>query len=161
MISVHVRRLMSLVITGLVSVVAITATACAREPMVPGSPAAPSTSLDGVSLRPGVGDTIRIPVGAVAASADGSLLVTFDRVDSDSRCPIDVVCVWAGDAELVIGISPPDGRWSWSTLHTHLEPRTLHTASHTITLHHLEPANQATMPTDPGEYVAVMTVGRR
>ena len=30
----------------------------------------------------------------------GDLRLTFRSVEGDSRCPIDAVCVWAGDGEI-------------------------------------------------------------
>lgn len=35
------------------------------------------------------------------------LRVEFERVASDSRCPVDVQCVWEGDAVVVVALSQP------------------------------------------------------
>jgi hypothetical protein len=40
-----------------------------------------------------------------ASTSYGSLKVTFVRVTADSRCPGDVMCVQAGDAQVAIEIS--------------------------------------------------------
>ncbi len=137
----------------------VTFSSCASEPIDPGAMIdRPSTSLEDARHRPALGDTVRIPIGETAASTDGTLLVAFGRVNADSRCPIDVVCVWSGDAEAVIGTAPVGGRWSWSVLHTDLEPQSIVAFSHTVTLLYLEPANQVARPLDPADYVAVMTI---
>ena len=50
--------------------------------------------------------------------ADGDLTVTFESVVEDSRCPIGVSCIWAGDAQVRLRIaskSTPPGSY---TLHT-------------------------------------------
>jgi hypothetical protein len=51
------------------------------------------------------GATFSLPVGATAAVSGNSARITFNRVTSDSRCPIDVVCVWAGDAPIELTIA--------------------------------------------------------
>ena len=40
-----------------------------------------------------------------SAVVPGGLKVTFDRVVSDSRCPIDAICVWAGEAVIALKLS--------------------------------------------------------
>src|SRR5688572_19865943 len=54
------------------------------------------------------GEPFWVPVGRVAISADASTVVHFVRVISDSRCPGgDIVCVWAGEAKLELGVAVP------------------------------------------------------
>jgi len=49
---------------------------------------------------------IRIDAGDTAISND--INITFLEVLEDSRCPKDVVCVWAGQAKVKVLISGPD-----------------------------------------------------
>lgn len=75
--------------------IAMTA-ACATDPVPAKAPAA--------------GQRISLLPGQSARLADGSQL-HFSGVVSDSRCPLDVQCIWAGDAELAlqwrrVGASP-------------------------------------------------------
>jgi hypothetical protein len=61
--------------------------------------------------------------GTSARIARARVTVAFDRVMSDSRCPRDVVCVWAGNAAVGLRIETDSGStWSGS-LNTHVEPR--------------------------------------
>lgn len=55
------------------------------------------------------GSAILLGIGEAAHLADGSRL-TYLRLENDSRCPPDVQCVWAGDAEIVLRWQPPSGR---------------------------------------------------
>src|SRR5690349_9135119 len=49
-----------------------------------------------------VGRAFEMKIGESFAIND--LKLTFRNVDADSRCPIDAVCVWAGDAEVALKI---------------------------------------------------------
>ncbi|MDZ4679503.1 MAG: hypothetical protein SH848_04470 [Saprospiraceae bacterium] len=46
------------------------------------------------------GDTLQFTYGQTITLLPGNLEVRFDSVTQDSRCPLDVVCVWAGMAEV-------------------------------------------------------------
>jgi hypothetical protein len=48
----------------------------------------------------------------------GGLRVTFTRVENDSRCPVDVVCVWEGDALVKLELSAPPQDAETRELHT-------------------------------------------
>jgi len=51
------------------------------------------------------GSTFDLPVGKTAVVAGTTTRITFNQVTDDSRCPIDAVCVWAGDARIRLTIS--------------------------------------------------------
>ena len=51
-------------------------------------------------------ESFKLRVGQTAAITGTNVRVKFDRVVADSRCPIDVQCVWAGSASIVFD-SPP------------------------------------------------------
>ena len=61
--------------------------------------------------------TVTLGVGERATLMDGSQL-TYLRLVNDSRCPPDVRCVWAGDAEIRLRWQPEDGSGSELSLHT-------------------------------------------
>jgi hypothetical protein len=44
-----------------------------------------------------------------SAAVEGGLKVTFERVPSDSRCPMDALCIRAGEALVALTVSQ-DGR---------------------------------------------------
>ena len=55
---------------------------------------------------------------ASGALLDTGLTITFETVVEDSRCPIGVTCVWAGDAVVRIRIDGPKIEARVYTLHT-------------------------------------------
>ena len=105
------------------------------------------------------GDTFRLRPGE-SATIDGTVLVAFRGIRQDSRCPVDVNCVWAGDAEAAIGVAAEGGPWEWSSLHTGLEPRTLHSHGYGITLVDVEPATRSTTRIPPENYIVVLSAVR-
>jgi hypothetical protein len=56
-----------------------------------------------IAAEPGV--VFSLPVGKTAVINGSGTRIRFDEVRNDSRCPADVTCVWAGDAEVVVTIS--------------------------------------------------------
>lgn len=86
---------------------------CASATQTPGADAgSPAPTEAGIPL------TLTLGLGELAALADGSRL-TYLRLVNDSRCPPDVQCVWAGDAEIRLRWQPArGGSASEASLHT-------------------------------------------
>jgi hypothetical protein len=116
----------------------------------------------------GPSEPIVVPVGRSFELAPGQealvdgLSVSFQRVSADSRCPIDVVCVWEGDAAVALllraGSPPGESR----ELHTSGQmggPATSY-AGYTVRLENLQPANRASEPIRPYDYRATLIVER-
>lgn len=51
------------------------------------------------------GAEFSLPVGRTAELSGSGVRITFNRVTNDSRCPIDVTCVWAGDARIELAVA--------------------------------------------------------
>ena len=51
-----------------------------------------------------VGREFKVRAGQVVTLDGGGLRLRFARVASDSRCPEDVNCVWAGNAEVLVEV---------------------------------------------------------
>lgn len=95
-----------------------------------------------------------------SAVVPGGLKVTFDRVVSDSRCPLDAICVWAGEAVLALklarGAEAPVERElradSASPEISHLEYR--------IKAIRIAPYPRSNQKTPSEEFVATLSVSR-
>ena len=74
--------------------------------------------------------------GETASAGRGMLLVTFLAVGDDSRCPADVVCVWAGDAEMHFRLASEKSEAAAmiDTLHTTLQPQAVSYLGYTVTV---------------------------
>ena len=91
--------------------------------------------------------------------AGARLGLGFDGVLTDSRCPIDAVCVWMGDAVALIELAAP-GVSTRFELHTSQEPRSAASNSVTVTLLELAPAPKASEPIRPASYAVRLRVER-
>lgn len=75
----------------------------------------------------------------------------FDGVASDSRCPIDAICVWAGNGEVKISVTEQRRKNNF-TLNTLLEPRKFTFDDFTVELKTLNPLPRSGRQIKPGEY---------
>jgi len=109
----------------------------------------------------------KVPLGreftlAVGQSAvvDDAVRLTLKGVSEDSRCPVDVTCVWEGDAKVSVEVLTPTPR-AEHELHTSArEDREAKHGAYRITLVKLEPAPRSTAPTSAADYRATLLVVR-
>ena len=122
-----------------------------------------STSTD-VTARTPTSQTTTQEVGRAFAMKIGEsvmindLRLTFRGVEGDSRCPVGVQCVWAGDAEIALKIEQ-GSKAAVAALHTTLEPKKTEWNGYTISLVSLAPQRAANAP-DPADYRAEIVVTR-
>lgn len=64
------------------------------------------------SIQPAVvvepGASFALAPGQTATIRGTDTRITFSLVREDSRCPVDVTCVWEGDAKIEIVVTPSD-----------------------------------------------------
>lgn len=106
-------------------------------------PSAPSSPAEGELLLR-IGQEARVP-GTIVR-------VAFLAVRDDSRCPIDVTCVWAGDAHVVLALALGTGPSSDHVLHWNPEagPGSVTLGTYRVSLVSLDPLPRAgePLPTD-------------
>ena len=121
---------------------AVAASSCRSSPtaaLAPGS----------VTLAPGESYT---PAGSTSA-------FRFLRVVQESRCPVDVVCITAGNAMIEMStVIPAPGFGGHWYLNTNTEPRTFTFGAYVLRLEDLLPKPRSTTPTDSSTYRAVISV---
>jgi hypothetical protein len=88
--------------------------ACAAPPVAAPRRAGAKTVAAGTPFTLAIGDRAEVVSPKVTAE--------FKAVETDSRCPQDVTCVWAGDAVAVIEVGAGERRETLR-LHTSLEPK--------------------------------------
>jgi len=83
----------------------------------------------------------------------------FDSVTSDSRCPLGVQCIWAGDGATGLTIVWDVGPANACTLHTTLSPNIITVGGYYIQLKELDPYPRYGTPTNPAAYIALLQAG--
>jgi hypothetical protein len=102
-----------------------------------------------------LGERFALPHAQTVAVAD--LHVSFATVTTDSRCPRKVVCVWAGDAAIVLEVK--HGAETRSVeLHTTPPQTTGEAFGHRIELVSLDPYPDEPSERKPNAYVAHLVV---
>jgi len=94
----------------------------------------------------------------------GRLRIRFARVASDSRCPVDVECVWAGNAEVILELRLK-GRRGTKTLRLNTNasperPGEVKYGQYTLKLTGLAPRPRSTGKIAPGQYTATLLVSK-
>jgi hypothetical protein len=96
-----------------------------------------------------------------SATVEGGLKVTFVGVSSDSRCPTDVRCVWAGDALVTLSLAQSPADPAERELHTNAAGSTASYRAYTVVLGALAPHPRSDLQIRPDDYVATLTVEAR
>jgi hypothetical protein len=111
-----------------------------------------------------VGREFKLKAGRVVALDGGRLRVRLVRVESDSRCPADVDCVWAGNAEVLFEVGARGGAGKTTlTLNTNASPERPgegRYGRYTLKLVGLAPRPRSTAKIAPGQYTATLLVSK-
>jgi hypothetical protein len=99
------------------------------------------------------GQAVSLRVGESAEAADGRLRFGFESVGTDSRCPKNALCVWAGDAAVRIWLQRGTGAREQRTLHT-LTGGAREAPDPGVRLLRLDPQPVAGRALEPRDYVA-------
>ncbi len=112
------------------------------------------------SVETGVSDTtVALHVGQ-EVRVGGIVRFSFVGVTNDSRCPIDAICVWAGNAIARVGVALGTGPTTLHELNTTLDPRDLVAGVWRFTLVELQPYPLASQPVRADAYVASVRIQR-
>jgi len=65
-----------------------------------------------------LGEDFELAPGQTGVVGDSGLSVVFERVSSDSRCAVDVTCVWEGDAAVSVSATQSGQAEGHFELHT-------------------------------------------
>ena len=109
-------------------------------------------------------EPFKLEEGESVAFTSESLEVRFDAMVADSRCPANVVCVWAGEATVAVTLAGANGEEVGKvelTLGAHPDAAYANVGDHSVTLMFLDPypgTPEAQRQGDDPEYTAVLFV---
>ena len=113
----------------LFAIAALAACSSATAPAQRDDPLEPSTTQGASRI-----DTLSIRLNQSSFGDAGRLEIRFESRVGDSRCPADVVCVWAGDAHARIATRVAGGAFVTADLHSALNPQKLVVDRYSITM---------------------------
>lgn len=116
-----------------------------------------------LATEPGTGSLDRefgVREGEQVVVDDGRLTVGFQDVTEDSRCPVDVQCVRAGEAVVVLRLSEEGREAALVTLRTTEDKQTGTYGAYTVVLRNLDPKPRSA-GSPPETYLATLEVRRR
>jgi hypothetical protein len=99
-----------------------------------------------------------LAVGQEARISGSDITLVIDSVANESRCPSDVTCIQAGDADVRLRVR--DGQESSHTIHALKEPRSASFNGYTITLVELSPTPRSTVRIQQRDYRARLRLSR-
>lgn len=99
---------------------------------------------------------IQLAPGQSAVFAAQKLEVRFASIETDSRCPSDVTCVWAGEVIVRLAVRS-DGK---TTQHSVKESQTATVDGYTVTVLQVLPARSSSQPVAPADYRVTLKVTR-
>ncbi len=99
--------------------------------------------------------------GGASARVDGTdLVIRFEAVPNDSRCPVDVQCITEGDATVALRLEGGGATKRTVELHTLDEPKEATHGAYVVILVGLAPRPLSTRPTPLRGFKATLRVRR-
>ena len=106
-----------------------------------------------------IGKEFDLAVGDSVAVGPERLTVGFEKIASDSRCPIGVLCIWEGDAAAEMWADLPDlGREDFVVHSNHGFDYAIRYGGYVIELKRVSPYPEYGVPNDPKAYVITVAV---
>ena len=106
------------------------------------------------------GEPFDLRIGESALTTD-DVRIRFDTVRSDSRCPMDAICVRAGEAIIALTLSRTGEAAVGRELDTTPARSSTTFLNFVITLSQLQPYPRSDRQIQPGDYVATFVVTLR
>jgi hypothetical protein len=122
----------------------------------PSHPGDPGPVTPGVQVQ--TGREFDLGVGQEVQVQGTSLSVRFIGVSEDSRCAVDVQCVWAGNAIVRLALSATGTTGTEAALNTTLDPKSATFAGYSVRLAGLKPLPRSGTAMPVNSYVATLEI---
>ena len=111
-----------------------------------------------IEIQAQTSSPLKFTVKHQKAVTKDDLTIEFVSLIEDSRCPIGVNCIWAGNAKVQIKVSNKKKASKIFELSTNLQPKTIDFECYEIALESLIPHPKADVSTNPNDYTAIFAV---
>ena len=107
-------------------------------------------------IEPKLDEEIQIMFGESISMEKGKLTIKFKSLVGDSRCPQGVLCVWAGNTEVILEVSKNE-----IALNTLLDPKEKVVGAYNIKLREVIPYPKAGEELKPEDYSIKIVVSKK
>lgn len=107
-----------------------------------------------------VGQDFVLQIGQTVLVEGAGFGITFVAVTEDSRCPVDVTCVWAGNATVELKVIMADHDDTTVILNTDLEPKVATIGRHELRLVALAPLPRSDIRIRGSDYSVTLRVDK-
>jgi len=118
------------------------------------------SACDSDTIKGSLGKEFTLPAGKTAAISGENLSIKFDKVTGDSRCPSDVICVWAGEAKCDIAFIYKGVNYPVTLTAGGSNPDNYAFENYKVYFN-LQPYPISTQQIAPGDYRLVITVTKK
>jgi hypothetical protein len=108
-----------------------------------------------------LGQEFELKINQEAMLEGEGLAVAFESVLEDSRCPVDVTCVWSGNAKIRLRSTKQKQTPAAVELNTDIKPKSSSYLDYEIKLVALKPARKKDKAIQPAEYIATLIVTKK
>ena len=105
-----------------------------------------------------INQEFNIKVGESAVLVDQGMVIKFKSVGDDSRCPTGAVCVWEGNATVILELKNSNLDTLTANLNTSIEPQIVNFSNLIIQLKSLTPYPKLNELINPNDYVAKLLI---
>ena len=102
-----------------------------------------------------------LDIGQTVRMEENKFVIKFKAVNEDSRCPVNVLCEWAGNGKVEFEILDLDGQNKTVLLNTEDEPRTAILTEHKLTLISLSPSRVEGVSISPADYSVTLRIEKK
>jgi hypothetical protein len=86
------------------------------------------------------------------------LIIKFLALLEDSRCPVNVDCIWEGNGKIQIGVKKNSGEFKTFVLNTNLEPLEIMFENYKIKIVSLDPKPKSEAKNKAESYIATFLI---
>jgi len=105
-----------------------------------------------------INQEFNIKVGESAVLVDQGMVIKFKFVGDDSRCPTGAVCVWEGNATVILELKNSNLDTLTANLNTSIEPKIVNFSNLIIELKSLTPYPKLNESINPNDYVTKLLI---
>jgi len=97
-------------------------------------------------------EVFQLALGQTAQLRPADLSITFQAVIEDSRCPVNLQCIWAGNATVTLEVVQANKEKQTLTLNSTIEPHVADLGNFRFHFEDLQPQPRADQTIHPGDY---------